>query len=45
MKFRSLFAMLCFASINAVDFDGDGVDDTTAKGNSTCMRDDDCWFQ
>ena len=43
MKFRSLLTLMCLASINAVDFDGDGVDDTTAKGNKTCNGD--CWYE
>lgn len=43
MKLRSIVAMMCLANINAVDFDGDGVDDTPARDNSTCSGQD-CWY-
>merc|ERR1712070_187755 len=44
MKFFTLVAMMCLANVDAVDFDGDGVDDTTASSNETCSGNG-CWYE
>lgn len=43
MKFQTLIALMCTASVDAVDFDGDGIDDTTAEEHVACT--DDCWYE
>jgi len=44
MKLKTLFTLLCLATVNAVDFDGDGIDDSTVVDNSTCTGQD-CWYK
>lgn len=44
MKFTQLFTIFCLASIKAIDFDGDGIDDSAPADNTTCTGQD-CWYE
>ena len=43
MKFKTLFTLMSLAAVNAVDFDGDGIDDTATPDSTECTGQD-CWF-
>ena len=42
MKYFALLALLSLANVEAIDYDGDGTDDTPA--NTTCTGDE-CWYK